>query len=383
MLRVTFPYILLISLSSLAGAILNTWNRFAVPAFVPTLLNVSMIVFALFLTPYFDPPVMALGWAVLVGGLAQLLFQLPHLKKIGMLVLPRLNLRDTGVWRVMKQMLPAILGVSVSQISLIINTIFASFLVAGSVSWMYYADRLMELPSGVLGVALGTILLPTLSKTYANKDRQEYSRILDWGLRLCFVLVLPCSLALAILSEPLTVSLFQYGQFTALDAAMTQRALIAYSLGLLGIIIIKVLAPGFYAQQNIRTPVKIAVFTLVVTQLLNLVFIVPLQHAGLALAISVGACINAGLLFWQLRRQKLFVAQPGWTKYLFKLVLAVAVMSAVLLGLMQVMPAWDHGNMLERFIRLGGLVVAGVLAYFGMLLLLGLRLKDFARKSLM
>ena len=383
MLRVTFPYILLISLSSLAGAILNTWNRFAVPAFVPTLLNVSMIVFALFLTPYFDPPVMALGWAVLVGGLAQLLFQLPHLKKIGMLVLPRLNLRDTGVWRVMKQMLPAILGVSVSQISLIINTIFASFLVAGSVSWMYYADRLMELPSGVLGVALGTILLPTLSKTYANKDRQEYSRILDWGLRLCFVLVLPCSLALAILSEPLTVSLFQYGQFTALDAAMTQRALIAYSLGLLGIIIIKVLAPGFYAQQNIRTPVKIAVFTLVVTQLLNLVFIVPLQHAGLALAISVGACINAGLLFWQLRRQKLFVAQPGWTKYLFKLVLAVAVMSAVLLGLMHLMPAWDHGNMLERFIRLGGLVVAGVLAYFGMLLLLGLRLKDFARKSLM
>ena len=382
MLRVTFPYILLISLSSLAGAILNTWNRFAVPAFVPTLLNVSMIVFALFLTPYFDPPVMALGWAVLVGGLAQLLFQLPHLKKIGMLVLPRLNLRDTGVWRVMKHMLPAILGVSVSQISLIINTIFASFLVAGSVSWMYYADRLMELPSGVLGVALGTILLPTLSKTYANKDRQEYSRILDWGLRLCFVLVLPCSLALAILSEPLTVSLFQYGEFTALDASMTQRALIAYSVGLLGIILIKVLAPGFYAQQNIRTPVKIAVFTLVVTQLLNLVFIVPLQHAGLALAISVGACINAGLLFWQLRKQKLFVAQPGWCKYLFKLVLAVAVMSAVLLGLMQLMPAWDQGHMLERFIRLGGLVVAGVLAYFGSLLLLGLRLKDFARKSL-
>ena len=383
MLRVTFPYILLISLSSLAGAILNTWNRFSVPAFVPTLLNVSMIIFALFLTPYFDPPVMALGWAVLAGGLAQLVFQLPHLKKIGMLVLPRLNLRDTGVWRVMKQMLPAILGVSVSQISLIINTIFASFLVAGSVSWMYYADRLMELPSGVLGVALGTILLPTLSKTYANKDRHEYSRILDWGLRLCFVLVLPCALALAILSEPLTVSLFQYGEFSAHDAVMTQHALMAYSVGLLGIILIKVLAPGFYAQQNIRTPVKIAVFTLIVTQLLNLVFIVPLQHAGLALAISVGACINAGLLFWQLRSQKLFVAQPGWAKYLFKLVLAVAVMSAVLLGLMQLMPAWDHGHMLERFLRLGGLVVAGVLAYFGMLLVLGMRLKDFARKSLM
>ncbi|WP_033999978.1 murein biosynthesis integral membrane protein MurJ, partial [Pseudomonas paraeruginosa] len=260
LLRVTFPYILLISLSSLAGAILNTWNRFSVPAFVPTLLNIAMIGFALFLTPYFDPPVMVLGWAVLAGGLLQLLYQLPHLRRIGMLVLPRLNFRDSGVWRVMKLMLPAILGVSVSQISLIINTIFASFLAAGSVSWMYYADRLMELPSGVLGVALGTILLPMLSKTYSNKDRQEYSRLLDWGLRLCFLLVLPCSLALAILAEPLTVSLFQYGKFTATDAAMTQRALVAYSVGLLGIILVKVLAPGFYAQQNIRTPVKIAIF---------------------------------------------------------------------------------------------------------------------------
>lgn len=289
LLRVTFPYILLISLSSLAGAILNTWNRFSVPAFVPTLLNVAMIGFALFLTPYFDPPVMVLGWAVLAGGLLQLLYQLPHLRKIGMLVLPRLNLRDSGVWRVMKLMLPAILGVSVSQISLIINTIFASFLAAGSVSWMYYADRLMELPSGVLGVALGTILLPMLAKTYSNKDRHEYSRLLDWGLRLCFLLVLPCSLALAILAEPLTVSLFQYGKFTTVDAAMTQRALVAYSVGLLGIILVKVLAPGFYAQQNIRTPVKIALFTLVSTQLMNLAFIGPLQHAGLALSIGLAA----------------------------------------------------------------------------------------------
>ncbi|WP_455824592.1 murein biosynthesis integral membrane protein MurJ [Pseudomonas graminis] len=382
LLRVTFPYILLISLSSLAGAILNTWNRFSVPAFVPTLLNVSMIIFALFLTPYFDPPVMALGWAVLAGGLAQLLYQLPHLKKIGMLVLPRLNLKDTGVWRVMRNMLPAILGVSVSQISLIINTAFASLLVSGSVSWMYYADRLMELPSGVLGVALGTILLPTLARTYASKDRQEYSRILDWGLRLCFVLVLPCSLALGILAEPLTVSLFQYGQFDAHDALMTQHALVAYSVGLLGIIVIKVLAPGFYAQQNIRTPVKIAIFTLIVTQLLNLVFIGPLAHAGLALAISAGACINAGLLFYQLRKQQMFQPQPGWGLFALKLLVAVAVMSAVLLGLMHFMPAWDQGHMLERFMRLGVLVVAGVVVYFGMLLLQGFRLRDFNRKSL-
>jgi len=382
LLRVTFPYILLISLASLAGAILNTWNRFSVPAFVPTLLNVSMIGFALFLAPYFDPPVMALGWAVLVGGLLQLVYQLPHLKKIGMLVLPRLNLRDGGVWRVLKQMGPAILGVSVSQISLIINTIFASFLAAGSISWMYYADRLMELPSGVLGVALGTILLPALSRTHASNDSHGYARLLDWGLRLCFLLVLPCALALALLSEPLTVSLFQYGKFTAFDAQMTQRALIAYSVGLLGIILVKVLAPGFYARQNIRTPVKIALFTLVVTQLMNLAFIFPLRHAGLALAISLGACVNAGLLYWQLRKQQLFEPQPGWGVFLGKLIAAVLVMSAVLLGVMHFMPPWEQGEMLARLVRLGILVAAGVVAYFGMLALLGFRLRDFARRAL-
>lgn len=381
LLRVTFPYILLISLASLAGAILNTWNRFSVPAFVPTLLNVSMIIFSLFLTPYFHPPVMALGWAVLAGGLAQLLYQLPHLKKIGMLVLPRLNFKDAGVWRVLKQMGPAILGVSVSQISLIINTIFASFLAAGSVSWMYYADRLMELPSGVLGVALGTILLPSLAKTYASDDRHEYSRLMDWGLRLCFLLVLPCALALALIAEPLTVSLFQYGKFSANDALMTQRALIGYAVGLLGIILVKVLAPGFYARQNIRTPVKIALFTLASTQLMNLAFIGPLKHAGLALAISLAACLNAGLLYWQLRKNNLFEPQPGWAKFLGKLVLAVLSMSAVLLLMMHFMPAWDLGGMPVRLARLGVLVAAGIVVYFGMLALLGFRLRDFSRRS--
>ncbi|MBA1212576.1 murein biosynthesis integral membrane protein MurJ [Pseudomonas oryzihabitans] len=383
LLRVTFPYILLISLASLAGAVLNTWNRFSVPAFVPTLLNISMIVFALFLTPYFNPPIMALAWATLVGGLAQFLYQLPHLKRIGMLVLPRLNLRDAGVWRVMKQMGPAILGVSVSQISLIINTIFASFLAAGSVSWMYYADRLMELPSGVLGVALGTILLPALSRTYAKADRQEYSRLLDWGLRLCFLLVLPCSAALALLSEPLTVSLFQYGRFDAHDALMTQRALVAYAVGLLGIILVKVLAPGFYAQQNIKTPVKIALFTLAVTQVLNLILIGPLQHVGLALAIGLAACLNAGLLFWQLRRHNLFIPQAGWTGFLLRLLIAVTVMSAVLVGLMQVLPSWSEGLMWQRLLRLGGLVAAGVLAYFASLFLLGFRVRDFNRRAVL
>ncbi|SDI11319.1 putative peptidoglycan lipid II flippase [Pseudomonas flavescens] len=383
LLRVTFPYILLISLSSFVGALLNTWNRFAVPAFVPTLLNVSMIFFALFLTPYFDPPIMAMGWAVLVGGLLQLLYQLPHLRKIGLLVLPRLNLRDSGVWRVLRQMGPAILGVSVAQISLIINTVFASFLVAGSVSWMYYADRLMELPAGVLGVALGTILLPSLAKTHAAEDPAAYSKLLDWGLRICVLLALPCALALALLSEPLVVALFQYGKFTAADADMTQRALLAYSVGLLGMLLVKVLAPAFYARQDIRTPVRIAMFTLLMTQVMNVlfVFVIPLAHAGLALAIGLAACLNAGLLFWKLRASGFYQPQPGWGLFTGKLLAAMLVMVVVLVGMLWLMPAWSDGNMLQRLLRLGALVAAGALSYLAVLGILGFRLRDFARRS--
>lgn len=381
LLRITFPYILLISLASLVGAILNTWNRFSVPAFAPTLLNISMIVFALFAAPYFNPPVLALAWAVTVGGVLQLMYQLPHLKKIGMLVLPRINLRDAGALRVVKQMGPAIFGVSVSQVSLIINTIFASFLVSGSVSWMYYADRLMEFPSGVLGVALGTILLPSLSKSFASGNHDEYGRLMDWGLRLCFLLALPSAVALGILAKPLTVSLFQYGEFTAFDALMTQRALVAYSIGLMGLIVVKVLAPGFYSRQDIKTPVKIAIVTLIMTQLMNLAFIGPLKHAGLSLSIGLGACLNACLLYWQLRKQKIFTPQPGWGKFLLRLVVAVLVMAAALLGILHFMPEWSQGNMLFRMLRLLAVVVVGVAAYFATLAVLGFKVKEFARRT--
>lgn len=380
LLQITFPYILLISLASLAGAILNTWNRFSVPAFAPTLLNISMIGFALFGAPYFHPPVLALAWAVMVGGILQLVYQLPHLKKIGMLVLPRISFRDAGAMRVMKQMGPAILGVSVSQISLIINTIFASFLVSGSVSWMYYADRLMEFPSGVLGVALGTILLPSLSRSFASGNHDEYCRLMDWGLRLCFLLALPSAVALGILAKPLTVSLFQYGKFTPFDAQMTQRALIAYSVGLMGLIVVKVLAPGFYSRQNIKTPVKIAIVTLVMTQLMNLAFIGPLKHAGLSLSIGLAACLNASLLYWQLRKQNIFTPQAGWGRFLTRLIIAVLVMAAALFGMLYVMPDWAQGNMAHRLIRLMVVVVVGVVAYFATLALLGFRVKDFARR---
>ncbi|MDC0724583.1 murein biosynthesis integral membrane protein MurJ [Phytobacter diazotrophicus] len=380
LLQITFPYILLISLASLAGAILNTWNRFSVPAFAPTFLNISMIGFALFGAPYFHPPVLALAWAVTVGGILQLVYQLPHLKKIGMLVLPRISFRDAGAMRVMKQMGPAILGVSVSQISLIINTIFASFLVSGSVSWMYYADRLMEFPSGVLGVALGTILLPSLSRSFASGNHDEYCRLMDWGLRLCFLLALPSAVALGILAKPLTVSLFQYGKFTPFDAQMTQRALIAYSVGLMGLIVVKVLAPGFYSRQDIKTPVRIAIVTLVMTQLMNLAFIGPLKHAGLSLSIGLAACLNASLLYWQLRKQNIFTPQAGWGRFLTRLFIAVIVMAAALLGMLYVMPDWAQGNMAHRLVRLMVVVVVGVVAYFATLAVLGFRVKDFARR---
>ncbi|MDU5691013.1 MAG: murein biosynthesis integral membrane protein MurJ [Citrobacter freundii] len=366
LLRITFPYILLISLASLVGAILNTWNRFSIPAFAPTFLNISMIGFALFAAPYFHPPVLALAWAVTVGGVLQLIYQLPHLKKIGMLVLPRVNFRDAGAMRVVKQMGPAILGVSVSQISLIINTIFASFLASGSVSWMYYADRLMEFPSGVLGVALGTILLPSLSKSFSSGNHDEYCRLMDWGLRLC---------------KPLTVSLFQYGKFTAFDAAMTQRALVAYSVGLIGLIVVKVLAPGFYSRQDIKTPVKIAIVTLIMTQVMNLAFIGPLKHAGLSLSIGLAACLNASLLYWQLRKQKIFTPQPGWTWFLARLVISVLVMSAVLVGMLYIMPDWSQGTMLWRLLRLMAVVVAGIAAYFAALAVLGFKVKEFVRRT--
>ncbi|HQO17456.1 MAG TPA: murein biosynthesis integral membrane protein MurJ, partial [Methylotenera sp.] len=327
LLRITFPYIFFISLVSMAGGVLNTYNKFSIPAFTPVWLNVAMIAAVLFFADYFAEPIKVLAWAVFVGGALQLAFQVPFLKQIGLL--PKLDFtHDEGVWRILKLMGPAVLGVSVAQISLILNTIFASFLKTGSVSWLYYADRLMEFPTGVLGVALGTILLPSLSKAFASKDENEYRQLMDWGLRLTFLLAAPAAVALAVLATPLVCALFFYGKFTANDVAMTEQALIAYSVGLLGLILVKILAPGFYARQNVKTPVKIAIFTLVLTQVMNLlfVFVLDLRHAGLALAIGLGACANASLLYYYLRQTDVFQPQAGWRVFLFKLAAALAVM---------------------------------------------------------
>jgi putative peptidoglycan lipid II flippase len=380
LLRVTFPYILFISLVSLAGGMLNTFGRFSVPAFTPVLLNISFIVAALFLAPYFDPPIKALAWAVFFGGVLQLLFQLPFLRKIGLIPRFSLNLRDEGVWRLLKLMGPAVFGVSIAQISLLINTIFASFLVTGSVSWLYYADRLMEFPTGILGVALGTILLPSLSKSFADKADHEYSQLMDWGLRLTFMLAIPAAVALAVLSVPLVASLFHYGAFTKQDVMMTRQALMAYSLGLLGLILVKVLAPGFYSRQNIKTPVKIALFTLVATQLMNLAFIGPLKHAGLALAIGLGACINASLLYYHLRKANIYRPQPGWLGFMGKLALAVLAMTGVLYFAMGESQTWLDYAVGSKLIHLGVLVLLGAATYFSVLWLLGIRIQNFMRR---
>lgn len=383
LLRITFPYILFISLASFAAGILNTWSRFSIPAFTPVLLNVSFIVFALLLAPYFDPPIKALAWAVFVGGILQLAFLLPFLARIGMLPRFRIELKDPGVWRLLKLMGPAIFGVSVGQVSLLISTIFASFLITGSVTWLYYADRLMELPTGLLGVALGTILLPSLSKSFAEKTGDEYSRLLDWGLRLTFLLALPCAAALALLGIPLISTLFHHGAFEAGDVFMTRQALVAYSIGLLGLILVKVLAPGFYARQNIKTPVKIGIITLVATQLMNFVFLrAGLNHAGLALAISLGACLNAGLLFYKLRQHRIFSPQPDWLPFLVKLALALAAMALVLWFAMGNETYWLTSGVAARIARLALLVVLGAAVYLGSLWLLGFRLRDFSKRAI-
>lgn len=381
LLRVTFPYIFFISLVALAGGVLNTFNKFSVPAFTPVLLNVSMIIFVLWLAPYFDPPVMALAWGVFFGGILQLAFQVPFLLRLKVMPRFKINYRDPGVRRILILMGPAIFGVSISQISLLINTIFASFLVNGSVSWLYYADRLMEFPTAMLGVALGTILLPSLSKYYSSDSNEEFSKLLDWGLRLTLLLTLPAAAGLAMLAVPLIATLFFYGKFEVLDVWMTREALVAYSIGLLGLIMVKILAPGFYARQNIKTPVKIALVTLIATQIMNLVFIIPFRHAGLALAIGLGACLNAGLLYWQLRRKNIFIPQTGWWKFLIKVLIAVSVMVLCLWLAGSTNQSWLIYPASTRILHLSGLLLLGASSYFVTLWVLGLRLKDFVKRG--
>ena len=381
LLRITFPYILFISLASMMGGILNTWGMFSVPAFVPTILNIVFITFIIFFRHYFEPTILALAWATFVGGLLQLLFQVPFLRKIDMLVMPKLDLKNQAVWRVVKLMGPAIFALSISQISMVINTIYASFLPSGSISWMYYADRLMEFPTGLLGVALGTILLPSLSKHACSGNKQEFSKILDWGIRLCLLLALPATIGLGLLAKELTMTLFMHGQFGMHDALMTSYALIAYSIGLIGIILVKVLAPGFYANQDIKTPVKIALFVLACTQLMNFAFIGPLKHAGLSLSIGLSACINGTALDVLLIKKGYYQPKAGFLGFVIRLVSAVAIMGIGVELALHLLPLDFIHAMFYRIISLIAVILVAAICYFSALFALGFRLRDFSHKG--
>ena len=282
MLRITFPYLLFISLTAFAAGILNSFGQFAVPAFTPVLLNLCLIASAVWVSPYLEQPAMALAWAVFFAGLLQLLFQLPYLRALRMLPRPRWGWRYPGVQRILKLMVPTLVGSSVAQINLLFDTLLASFLVTGSVSWLYYSDRLMEFPLGVFGVALATVILPSLSQKHAADDRQAFSRTMDWALRWTLLIALPATLGLAILAVPLLATMFQHGKFSDEDVIMASYSLTAYAFGLVAFMLVKVLAPGFYARKDTRTPVKIAIIAMVANMVFNLILIFPLRHAGIS-----------------------------------------------------------------------------------------------------
>lgn len=376
MLRLTFPYLMLISLVALSSALMNTYNRFAVPAFTPVWLNLVLIGCAIWLSPMLEIPVMALAWGVLIAGVVQLLFHLPFLWQMGLL--PKLTTApDKGVNEVGRLMIPALFGVSVAQINLLVDTILASFLVTGSVSWLYYSDRLMEFPLGVFGVALATVVLPGLSRKAANADWSGFQQDLDFALKLVALIAVPAMFGLMVLAQPLLVTLFFYGEFSAFDVQMASQSLVAYSLGLLGFILVKVLAPAFYARKDMKTPVKIAVVALLSNIVLNLLLIGPLAHAGLALATSLSAFLNAGLLYYFLVKQQVFTPQTPWLGFGLQVTLAVAAMSLAIGFINPDHQAWLLFNAWERVGWLFGLIVVALLVYSSVLILFGFRPRGF------
>ncbi len=383
MIRITFPYLLLISMTGLAGAILNSYDRFVIPAATPVLLNVVLISSALLAAPYFDPPVMALAWGVLAAGVVQLLFQLPFLWRLGLMPAPKVDWRDDGVKRVLALMAPAIFGVSVSQINLLLDTVLASFLPTGSVSWLYYSDRLAELPLGVFAIAIATVILPGLSRQHASDDPERFSATLDWAVTMVMIVALPAAIALILLAEPILMTLFQYGKTTASDVAMSSLSLRAYALGLLAFMLIKVLAPGFYARQDMKTPVKIGVIAMVSNMVLNVLFVAPLYfiwnigHVGLALATSASAFINAGLLWRGLRRAGIYRAKAGWGRKLLAMFVANGAMAAALVVGLGAIDGWQEWLWWQRAGHLAVLCVAGALVYGVALLAGGIRWRDF------
>ena len=377
LLQITFPYLLFISLTALAGGILNTWNHFAVPAFTPVLLNLSMIWAAFWLAPHMAVPIESLAWGVLAAGILQLSFQFPALYRLGLLPLPRIDFANPQVRRVMQLMAPAIFGASVNQINLLVNTFIASLMMTGSISWLYYSDRLVEFPLGILGVGLGTVMLPHLSKSQARRDSQQFSSSVDWALRWLILLGVPATLGLIVLAEPLMFTLFQHDQFTANDARMAARSLGAYGIGLMGFLAVKILVPGFSAREDLATPARFGVYAVILNLLLSIVLALLMApagwgHAGLALAASLASILNAGLLLNRLMGLRVYTPEPHAGRFMLRVASASIVMG-IAIGTLGNRFAWEVATSSQRLLDLSLCIGAGMLAYLITLILTGMR----------
>lgn len=392
MTRYMFPYIGFMSMVALSSGVLNTWRRFAVPAVTPVLLNVSMVLAAWVLAPWFQArgiePIYAMAVGVMVGGVLQLMVQIPALLRIG--VLPRIAIHaqalraawhDPATRRIAQLMLPALLGVSVAQISLLINTQIASHLAVGSVSWLNASDRLMEFPTALLGVALGVVLVPQLAMAKSTGDAAQYSALLDWGLRLVVLLAVPCALGILLFATPLVAVLYHYGAFTERDVQQTAVALMGWGPGLVGIIAVKVLAPGYYASQDMKTPVRIAIVVLLLTQVMNGFFVRWLAHAGLSLSIGLGAIINALWLLFGLMRRGTYRPAPQWGKFLLQIVAGTALLAIYLLWAAQAVDwmAMRHEGV-KRMAWLAVLLLGAAGVYLAAVSAAGLHLRQLLRK---
>jgi putative peptidoglycan lipid II flippase len=385
LLKITFPYIFFISLTALAGSVMNCFERFAVPAFTPVILNLCMIAFSMF-SDQFEVPIYAIAWGVFFAGLAQLLFQIPFLIKLNVLAWPKWGWNHLGVSKLIKLMVPALFGASVAQISLLLDTVFASFLPTGSISWLYYADRLNQFPLGILGVALATVVLPQLSRSHASDNHIAYNYALNWALKMVMLFALPAAVAIFVLSGPMIITLFHHGMFNVNDVYESQKALFAFSVGLFSFVLVKVLVSAFYAKQNMKTPVKIGIIALVSNMVLNAILVISMMpyglgHMGLAIATSLSSFINAGLLFIILIRSKMFTFEHGWLVFSLKIILACAGMVLVLFLLSGDMDSWLLLKTSQLVIKLSYVIIAGIITYFAMLYILGIRKNDILSKN--
>ncbi len=372
MLQITLPFLFFIGLVAFAGSVLNAYGKFAVPAITPVFLNITMIVAAIWIAPMMDVPVIALAWGVFAAGIVQLLFQIPALMQVGINVRFKLGFHDSEVNKILGLMMPAIFSVSITQINLLVDTLIASFLKTGSVSWLYYSDRLVEFPMGLLGLGLGAVILPSLASSHAADDPKTFSNSMDWGLRLVLLIGMPSTLGLFFLAEPMLSTLFQYKEFGVTDVFYSGQSLKAYSLGLMAYIAIKVLVPGFTSRQDVNTPVRFGMYAMLASLVLNLVLVIPLAHAGLALATSLGAFVNAVLLLRQLLRANVYQPAGRWWVFMVRILIASVAMAAVLYYWVDV-TWWYQWSSLQRLVNLIKWMVIAGSAYVGTLFMLGFK----------